>query len=47
MILAHPQLLRATENKDGGLANHKDLWDNQEHLLHETSLIGTQLTEKT
>ena len=25
MILAHPQLLGATENKDGGLANHKDL----------------------
>ena len=25
MILAHPQLLTATENKDGGLANHKDL----------------------
>lgn len=44
MILAHPQLLGATENKDGGLANHKDLWDNQEQ--HKTSLIGTQLTEQ-
>ena len=47
-VLAHPQLLEATKNKDSGLGNHKGLICNQKpswakqidevHLLCETSL---------